>query len=83
MQHVVQGAAREENVVDGVFVLEKDPQLQDPEAAFQDAKKTLHVLANTLQCFAPPALLPRFGVLARGDEDPPLIGAVRSGGENM
>lgn len=49
VEHIVQNATREEDVVEALLPLIRHGELQNPEAALQDAEEALHVLPHALQ----------------------------------
>ena len=72
MKHVVQDAAREEHVVDGLFRAVEKRELEDPEPALQDAEEALDVLPDALQLLAVLGVFRSGRVLAGLLKYPPL-----------
>ena len=72
VKHVVQDAGREEHVVDGLFRAVEKRELEDPEAALQDAEEALDVLTGALQLLAVLGVFRSCRVLAGLLKYPPL-----------
>ena len=72
VKHVVQDAAREEHFVDGLFRAVEERELEDPEAALQDAEEALDVLTDAPQLLAVLGVMRSCRVLAGLLKYPPL-----------
>ena len=72
VKHVVQDAAREEHVVDGLFRAVEKRELEDPGPALQDAEEALDILPDALQLLAVLGVFRSGRVLAGLLKYPPL-----------
>ena len=68
----MQDAAREEHVVDALLLMVGHRELQDPEAALQDAAIALHVLSHALQRRGEKDVTFEYRVLGRLHKSHPL-----------